>query len=81
MKKILLASVIGLGVMFNGCVGIVTKHEYTPQDMLSAKIMYQVVRNGVDTFMTQEQIEAARLDKVNVFLTGTYKLVEGNAAN
>lgn len=74
MKKIIAS--IALIFMFTGCVGLVTGHEYTQDDFT---IMYQVVKDGVVTFMTPEQIKRAKLDKVDLVVTKTYKLVEKNA--
>ena len=58
---------------FNGCTGIITGHEYTKSDLV---VVYKVVKAGVTTFMTREQIEEARLNKVDLYVTDTYKLIE-----
>lgn len=40
-------------------------------------IAYKVVAKGVETFMTQEQIEKAKLDKIDIVVTDTTKLIVG----
>ena len=62
--------------MFSGCVGPVTGLEYKTSDFV---IVYKVIKSGVVTFMTPEQIAQAKLDKINIVVTDTYKIV-GNAA-
>lgn len=59
--------------IFTGCTGIITGHEYTKSDLV---VVYKVVKAGVTTFMTREQIEEARLNKVDLYVTDTYKLIE-----
>ena len=74
MKKVFI--LIGLmAIMFSGCAGLITGHEYTKGDFV---IMYKVVKKGVVTFMTAEQIESLKLDKADVLVTDTYKIVEKN---
>ena len=70
--KTVLTSLVAM-VMLSGCVGVITGHEYTSAD---AVVMYKVVKSGVTTFMTQEQIANAKLDKLDVVVTDTYKLVQ-----
>lgn len=55
-----------------GCTGIITGHEYKTSDLVPA---YKVIKNGVVTFMTPEQISAAKLEKLDLYVTDTYKLV------
>ena len=74
MKKIVIGAFL-MSLMFTGCVGLITGHEYTKKDFV---VMYKVVRSGVVTFMTPEQIEKAKLDKIDIVVTDTYKLVEKN---
>lgn len=78
MKKIILLIGCVFALMFSGCTGIITGHEYTKGDLV---IMYKVVKNGVTTFMTQEQIEAAKLDKADLYITDSYKLVTPDEAS
>lgn len=72
--KTVLAS-ITLALVLGGCAGAITGHEYTKQDFV---IMYKVVKSGVTTFMTPEQIKKAQLDKLDITVTDTYKLVSKN---
>ena len=78
MKKLISLGLIMLAVIFTGCTGIITKHEYSKNDF---KIMYKVVKGGVPIFMTQEQIEKARLDKLDLVITDTYKIIEAEGKN
>ena len=55
-----------------GCTGIITGHEYSKTDLV---VVYKVVKSGVSTFMTPEQIEEAKLQKIDLYVTDTYKLV------
>ena len=55
-----------------GCTGIFTGHQYSKKDLIP---VYQVIKNGVTTFMTQEEIEKAKLDKIDIVVTDTYELV------
>ena len=70
MKKIVL--VIMASFLLSGCTGIITGHEYKKEDLV---IVYKVVKNGVTTFMTPEEIKEAELDKVNILVTDSYKLL------
>ena len=74
MKKItyMLVAIFAFTIMFSGCTGIITGHEYKKEDLI---IVYKVVKNGVTTFMTPEEIKEAELDKVNIFVTDSYKLL------
>lgn len=58
--------------IFTGCTGIITGHEYKTSDLVPA---YKVIKNGIVTFMTPEQIEKAKLQKLDLYVTDTYKLV------
>ena len=70
MKKIVL--LIMAAFLLSGCTGIITGHEYKKEDLV---IVYKVVKNGVTTFMTPEEIKEAELDKVNILVTDSYKLL------
>lgn len=70
MKKIVLLAFISL--ILSGCTGIITGHEYKKEDLV---IVYKVVKNGVTTFMTPEEIKEAELDKADLFVTDSYKLL------
>ena len=74
MKKItyMLVTIFAFTIMFSGCTGIITGHEYKKEDLV---IVYKVVKNGVTTFMTPEEIKEAELDKVNILVTDSYKLL------
>ena len=74
MKKItyMLVTIFAFTIMFSGCTGIITGHEYKKEDLV---IVYKVVKNGVVTFMTPEEIKEAELDKVNILVTDSYKLL------
>ena len=58
--------------IFTGCTGIITGHEYSKTDLV---VVYKVIKSGVSTFMTPEQIEEAKLNKIDLYVTDTYKLV------
>ena len=58
--------------LLSGCTGIITGHEYKKEDLV---IVYKVVKNGVVTFMTSEEIKEAELDKTDLFVTDSYKLL------
>ena len=58
--------------LLSGCTGIITGHEYKKEDLV---IVYKVVKNGVTTFMTPEEIKEAELDKTDLFVTDSYKLL------
>ena len=58
--------------LLSGCTGIITGHEYKKEDLI---IVYKVVKNGVVTFMTSEEIKEAELDKTDLFVTDSYKLL------
>ena len=70
MKKIVLLIIAAF--LLSGCTGIITGHEYKKEDLV---IVYKVVKNGVVTFMTSEEIKEAELDKVNILVTDSYKLL------
>ena len=70
MKKIVL--LIMASFLLSGCTGIITGHEYKKEDLV---IVYKVVKNGVTTFMTPEEIKEAELDKADMFVTDSYKLL------
>ncbi len=70
MKKIVLLIIASF--LLSGCTGIITGHEYKKEDLV---IVYKVVKNGVTTFMTPEEIKEAELDKANIFVTDSYKLL------
>jgi uncharacterized protein YceK len=73
MKKIMLMT--AMLFLLSGCTGLVTGHEYKMSD---AKVVYQVTKLGVTTFMTQEEIEANGLDTLNDATVKIYELSEGN---
>jgi len=73
MKKMVIA--ISFMFLLSGCTGLVTGHEYGIGD---AKVVYQVTKFGVTTFMTQEEIEAKNLDVLNDATVKIYELSEGN---
>ena len=58
--------------LLSGCTGIITGHEYKKEDLV---IVYKVVKNGVVTFMTPEEIKEAELDKVDLSVTNSFKLL------
>ena len=58
--------------LLSGCTGIITGHEYKKEDLV---IVYKVVKKGVVTFMTPEEIEEAGLDKVDLTVTDSFKLL------
>lgn len=70
IKLVLISAVVCLGL--SACTGVITGHEYKKEDLVVA---YKVIKNGVTTFMTQEEIEQAKLDKANMFVTDSYKLL------
>ena len=70
MKKIVL--LIMASFLLSGCTGIITGHEYKKEDLV---IVYKVVKKGVVTFMTPEEIKEAGLDKVDLSVTDSYKLL------
>ena len=70
LKLILIALTL---TSFIGCAGLITGHEYTKQDFV---IMHKVIKDGVVTFMTPEQIKKAKLDKLDIVVTDTYKVME-----
>ena len=74
MKKIayMLVAIFTFTTMFSGCTGIITGHEYKKEDLV---IVYKVVKNGVVTFMTPEEIKEAELDKVDLSVTNSFKLL------
>ena len=58
--------------LLSGCTGIITGHEYKKEDLV---IVYKVVKKGVVTFMTPEEIKEAGLDKVDLSVTDSFKLL------
>jgi hypothetical protein len=73
ITKLLVAILFILGLVgLQGCTGVFTGHEYSKKDFV---IVYKVVKNGVTTFMTPEEIEAAKLDKVDIVVSDSYKLL------
>ena len=58
--------------LLSGCTGIITGHEYKKEDLV---IVYKVVKKGVVTFMTPEEIKEAELDKVDLSVTDSFKLL------
>ena len=58
--------------LLSGCTGIITGHEYKKEDLV---IVYKVVKNGVVTFMTSEEINEAGLDKADLTVTDSFKLL------
>ena len=70
MKKIVLLIIAAF--LLSGCTGIITGHEYKKEDLV---IVYKVVKKGVVTFMTSEEIKEAELDKTDLFVTDSYKLL------
>lgn len=70
LGKVLIGCIFAL--TFIGCTGVITGHEYTKSDLV---VVYKVVKSGVSTFMTREQIEEAKLNKVDLYVTDTYKLI------
>ena len=75
MKKIIMLtmSIVLLISGFSGCVGPITSHQYKLED---AKIIYQITKDGVTTFMTEEEIKEKGLDKTNLAVTKWYKTIE-----
>ena len=70
MKKIVLLIIAAF--LLSGCTGIITGHEYKKEDLV---IVYKVVKNGVTTFMTPEEIKEAELDKADLSVTDSFKLL------
>lgn len=66
---------IAIAVLATGCTGIITGHEYKTSELVPA---YKVIKSGIVTFMTSEQIEKAKLQKLDLYVTDTYKLVAPN---
>ena len=72
MMKYLIISFI---ILFSGCTGLVTGHKYDIDDVV---ITYKVVRGGVTTFMTVEQIENYHFDDLDDVSTKSYRVLKGN---
>ena len=74
MKKIayMVIAIFAFTTMFSGCTGIITGHEYKKEDLV---IVYKVVKKGVVTFMTPEEIKEAGLDKADLTVTDSFKLL------
>lgn len=47
MKRIVLIGLV-LGVISTGCTGIISKHEYTKEDVEKAKKAYETVKKIVE---------------------------------
>lgn len=73
MLKILIGSSLAM-LLFSGCTGVITGHEYSKKDFV---IMYKVIKGGVTVFMSKEDIEKAKLNKADIVITDSYKLIEG----
>ena len=58
--------------LLSGCTGIITGHEYKKEDLV---IVYKVVKKGVVTFMTPEEIKEVGLDKADLTVTDSFKLL------
>ena len=67
--------IISFIILFSGCTGLVTGQKYDVDD---AVIAYKVVRGGVTTFMTVEQIESYHLDDLDDVSTKSYRVLKGN---
>lgn len=76
MLKSLIGSMLALALL-TGCTGIITGHTYTNKDFV---VMYKVIKGGVTVFMSQEDINKAMLDKADLVITDSYKLVKGKDA-
>lgn len=72
MKKLI--SLVIVCVFFIGCAGPVTGIEYNPKDVVV--VMYKVVKKGVTTFMTKDQIESKKLDKVADSVEYAYSILK-----
>jgi len=88
MKKLVLGSLILGSLVLGGCVaknenneviglkGAITGAVYKPEIIVD---VYEVVVKGVSTFMTKEQIEATKLDKLDAVIRYVYSVTkEGN---
>lgn len=73
MKKMILMT--AMLFLFSGCTGLITGHEYK---MENAKVIYQVTKLGVTTFMSEEEIKDAGLDSLNDVTVRIYELSQGN---
>jgi len=86
MLKMMLVSLMML-IGFNGCVakndnnevigikGIISGATYKPEILVN---VYEVAQKGVVTFMTEEQIEKFKLDKVDAAIKYAYSVtIEG----
>jgi len=56
-------------LLLSGCKGYITGYEYKPD------VVYKVVKNGVTTFMTEQEIKDKKLDKANDVIIKSYKLM------
>lgn len=62
-------------IFLSGCTGIITGYEY---DVVK---VYKVAKKGVITFMTEEEIKDAGLDKAAFGVEYAYSVIkEGNGA-
>jgi CheY-specific phosphatase CheX len=88
MKKLVLGSLVLGSLVFSGCIAKNEKNEviglkgaisgavYKPEIIAD---FYEVAAKGVVTFMTKEQIEAAKLDKLDAVIRYAYSVTkEGN---
>jgi len=85
MIKKTLVGVVSIAVAFclAGCSSWymvengVVKSNFTGNSY-DAKTIYRVLKGGVTTYMTAEDIKAKGLDKINDVVITTYKLSQGN---
>lgn len=77
MKKLLIGCIFAIFALFalSGCRGLITGYDYSKTDLV---VMYKVVKNGVVTYMSEEEIAKAKLDKLDVIVTDTYKIMEAS---
>ena len=73
IRSMYLIAIVLVAIVCSGCTGIITGHEYSKKDLVP---VYLVIKSGVKTFMTREQIEEANLKKLDIVITDTYKLIE-----
>jgi len=88
MKKLVLGSLILGSLVLSGCIaknanneviglkGAISGAIYKPDIIVD---VYEVVVKGASTFMSKEQIEAAKLDKLDAVIRYAYSVTkEGN---